>query len=146
MALHSSSMPLGGEHGQPNFHPSVSRCRRCGIVIGYGDRCDFCIDRPSEHVDAPGEHMGRHHTEWIPTVEALITDGDLDAAEFLLWRLVEATESEALLAGVPPLEQHFRRLGWIAQKRGDHELAKRLRQRCDECKAAVARPTDRSAG
>jgi hypothetical protein len=136
---------LGAEHGQPNMHPSVQRCRRCGIVIGYGDRCEFCLDRPSDHVDAPGEHMGRHHTEWISTVEALIADDNLDAAELLLWRLVEATEAEALLAGVPPLEQHFRRLAWIARKRGDDALAKRLGRRCDDCKAAVARG-DRAAG
>ncbi len=141
MAVHNSPMPLGHEHSQPSFHPSSTRCRRCGIVIGYGDRCAFCLDRPSDHVDAPGEHIGRHHTEWIPTVEALIGDDDFDAAELLLWRLVEATEAEALIAGVPPLEQHFRRLGWIAKRRGDEALAKRLERRCQECKEAAARIT-----
>jgi hypothetical protein len=85
--------------------------------------------------------VGRHHTEWIPTVEALITDEDVDGAEFLLWRLVEATEAESLLAGVAPLEQHFRRLRWIATKRGDDVLARKLGQRYEECKAAAARLT-----
>jgi hypothetical protein len=145
MALHSS-MPLGREHGQPDMHPPAQRCRRCGIVIGYGERCEFCLDRPEDHVDQPGEHVGRHHTEWIPTVEALIADDNLDAAELLLWRLVEATEAEALLAGVRPLEQHFRRLGWIAQKRGDATLAKRLRQRFEECQAAVSPSSGSAAG
>jgi hypothetical protein len=141
MAVHRASLPLGDEHAQASYRPAVQRCRRCGIVIGYSDRCDFCRDRPTDHVDAPGEHVGRHHTEWIPTVEALIADNDVDAAEFLLWRLVEATEAESLLAGVPPVEQHFRRLRWIASKRGDDTMARQLSERYDECKAAAARLT-----
>jgi len=141
MAIHRASLPLGDEHARSGLRPAVQRCRRCGIVIGYGDRCDFCLDRPSDHADAPGEYVGRHHTEWISTVEALIGDEDLDGAEFLLWRLVEATEAESLLAGVPPLEQHFRRLRWIATKRGDAVLARKLTERYEECKAAAARLT-----
>jgi hypothetical protein len=142
MAVHQRPLPLGGEHSQPQMSPSALRCRRCGIVIGYGDRCEFCIERPADHVDEPGQHLGRHHTEWIPTVEALIGDGDLDAAEFLLWRLVEATEAEALLAGVPPLEQHFRRLAWIARQRGDETLATQLRRRSEDCKKAAVRAAE----
>lgn len=139
MAVHHSSLPLGGEHSQPGMSPAARRCRRCGIVIGYGERCDFCIERPLDQVDEPGQHLGRHHTEWIPTVETLIADGNLDAAEFLLWRLVEATEAEALIAHVPPLEQHFRRLAWIARQRGDETLAAQLRKRSEQCKAASIR-------
>jgi len=123
------------------LRPAVQRCRRCGIVIGYSDRCDFCRDRPSDHVDAPGEYVGRHHGEWITTVQALMADEDFDGAEFLLWRLVEATEAESLVDGVPPLEQHFRQLRWIALKRGDNALARQLTQRYEECKAAAARLT-----
>ena len=141
MAVHRAPLPLGDEHSTKRFQPSVQRCRRCGIVIGYSDRCDFCLNRPSDHVDAPGEYVGRHHTEWIPTVEALIGDEEIDAAEFLLWRLVEATEAESLVDRVPPLEQHFRRLRWIASKRGDDALAQKLTQRYQECKAAAARLT-----
>jgi hypothetical protein len=137
---------LGNERGWSEMAPAARRCRRCGIVIGYGDRCDFCLEQPSDHVDEPGQHLGRHHTEWIPTVEVLIGQGDLDAAEFLLWRLVEATEAESLIAQVPPLEQHFRRLGWIARQRGDEALATRLRRRSAECRAAASREVDRDAG
>lgn len=139
MAVHRSPLPLGREHGQFDRSPASRRCRRCGIVIGYGDRCDFCLDRPTEHVDAPGEHLGRHHTEWIPTVEALIGEGDLDTAEFLLWRLVEATEAEARFENVPPMEQHFRRLGWIARQRGDEVLAAQLRRRSAASKTTSMR-------
>jgi hypothetical protein len=128
---------LGREHGQWDIGPASRRCRTCGIVIGYGERCDVCLNGPGEHDDAPGEHRGRHHTEWIPTVEALIVERNLDAAEFLLWRLVEATEAEARLEGVPPLEQHFRRLGWIARQRGDEALAAQLRRRSAASKASA---------
>ena len=48
----------------------ATRCKRCGIVIGFGDRCDWCQHRPTGHVDAPGEYQGRHHSEWIGTVQA----------------------------------------------------------------------------
>ncbi|MBM3672893.1 MAG: hypothetical protein FJW86_12045 [Actinobacteria bacterium] len=137
MAVQHSPLPLGGERSQPGMAPLARCCRRCGIIIGFGDRCDFCLRRPADHEDAPGQHLGRHHTEWIPTVEALIADGDLDAAEFLLWRLVEATEAEARVAQVPPLEQHFRRLGWIARQRGDEALATQLRKRSEKSKASV---------
>ncbi len=138
MALRRS-LPLGNERSKYDLAPASRRCRRCGIVIGFGERCDFCVERAGDHVDAPGEHVGRHHTEWIPTVEALIGEGDLDAAEFLLWRLVEATEQEALIEHVPPLEQHFRRLGWIARQRGDEALAAQLRKRSAASKASATR-------
>lgn len=141
MAVHRS-LPLGNERSKYEMAPASRRCRRCGIVIGFGDRCDFCVERAADHEDAPGEHLGRHHTEWIPTVEALIAEGDLDAAEFLLWRLVEATEQEASTDHVPPLEQHFRRLGWIARQRGDEVLAAQLRKRSAASKAAATRNAD----
>ena len=145
MAVQQNPFPLGSERSQPGMSPAARRCGRCGIVIGYGDRCDFCIERPLDQVDEPGEHLGWHHTEWGSTVEALIAGGDLDAAEFLLWRLVEATEAEALIAHVPPLEQHFRRLAWIARQRGDETLAAQLRKRSAQSKAAAARPAQRDA-
>ncbi|MEX0666059.1 MAG: hypothetical protein WD598_15010 [Acidimicrobiia bacterium] len=145
MAVHNSALPLGNERGWSALAPAARRCRRCGIVIGYGDRCDFCLEHRGDHSDEPGQHFGRHHTEWIPTVEALIGQGDLDAAEFLLWRLVEATEAESLVAQVPPLELHFRRLGWIARQRGDEALATRLRHRIAECKDAAARAANPDA-
>jgi hypothetical protein len=144
MAVHR--LPLGGEHRQSEIRPATLRCRRCGIVIGYGDRCDFCLDRPDDHVDAPGEHMGRRHTEWIPTVEVLIADHDVDTAEFLLWRLVEATEAETLLTGVAPVEQYFRRLGYLARQRGDDTLAERLRARYKACCATASRVGGDAAG
>ncbi len=144
MAIHRS-LPLGNERTQYGRAPASRRCRQCGIVIGFGERCDFCLERASDHEDAVGEHRGRHHTEWIPTVEALIGEGDLDAAEFLLWRLVEATEQEALTQHVPPLEQHFRRLGWIARQRGDEMLATQLRKRSAASKASATRTSGADA-
>ncbi|MSO79704.1 MAG: hypothetical protein EXQ79_08875 [Acidimicrobiia bacterium] len=138
MAVHRS-LPLGNERGAYGTAAASRRCRRCGIVIGYGERCDFCVEQAHDHEDGPGEHLGRHHTEWIPTVEALIGESDLDAAEFLLWQLVEATEQETLTEHVPPLELHFRRLGWIARQRGDEALAVKLRKRSAASKASSTR-------
>jgi len=139
-------LPLGGENRQPEIRAKTLRCRRCGIVIGYSDRCDFCLEQASDHVDAPGEHMGRHHTEWIQTVEVLIAENDTDTAEFLLWRLVEATEAETLLTGVAPVEQYFRRLGYLARQRGDNTLAERLRTRYKACCATASRAAQDASG
>ncbi len=119
---------------------TASRCRRCGILVGMGEHCDWCQQRPTGYVDAPGEYMGRHHTEWIATLDQMLLQGDNDAAEFLLVRLVDATEAESLLAGVAPFERHFTRLGQIARSRGDDKLSRDLRRRFKECSQRVPTP------
>src|SRR5437870_3941607 len=95
MAIHKPDLPLGGTHSLPVGYYTVTRCRRCGIVVGYGDRCDFCLHRRDDHQDQPGEHVGRHHSEWSATVDELLVQGDEDEAELLLWRLIDAAEAEA---------------------------------------------------
>lgn len=77
----------------------ATRCRRCGIVIGYGDSCDWCQHRPTGHVDAAGEYQGRHHTEWIGTVQVLTEEEDEYALQLLLPHLVAAAKTEADLTG-----------------------------------------------
>jgi hypothetical protein len=77
----------------------ATRCRRCGIVIGYGDRCDWCQHRPTGYVDAPGEYHGRHHSEWIGTVQVLTEEDDRYALELLLVHLVAAADDEARVTG-----------------------------------------------
>jgi hypothetical protein len=79
----------------------ATRCRRCGIVIGYGDRCDWCQHRPTGYVDVPGEYEGRHHTEWIGTVQVLTEEDDVYALQSLLPHLVAVAEAEALVTGQP---------------------------------------------
>ena len=143
MAVHRPELPLSGEHSLPEGYFTISRCRRCGIVVGYGDRCEFCLDRPTDHIDAPGEHIGRHHTEWSATVDELIIQGDDDAAEFLLWKLIDAAEAEALLSGTSPFERHFTRLAQLARRRRDETLASRVRNRYEVC-CSVAAATTRS--
>src|SRR5215210_5748598 len=125
MPIHRPELPLSGLHGTVEGYVTISRCRRCGIVIGFGDRCDFCNDRTNAHVDEPGDYIGRHHTEWVTTVDELLIQGDEDQAEFILWRLVDAAEAEALVARVPPFERHFARLTQLAKRRGDERLATR---------------------
>jgi len=87
----------------------ATRCRRCGIVIGYGDRCDWCQHRPTGHVDAPGEYHGRHHSDWIGTVQVLTEEDDSYALMLLLPQLVAAAEAEAELTGRPGY-------GWYAEQ------------------------------
>ena len=79
----------------------ATRCKRCGIVIGFGDRCDWCQHRPTGHVDAPGEYQGRHHSEWIGTVQVLVEEDDSYALQLLLPRLVAAAQDEAKATGQP---------------------------------------------
>jgi len=146
MAAHRPELPLSGEHSLPDGYVKVSRCRSCGIVIGYGEKCDVCLDRPSNAIDAPGEYRGRHHTEWAMTVDELIIQGDDDAAEFLLRRLVDATEAEANVAGVPPVERHFRRLAQIAHRRGDTKLEAQIRARYEDCARNAQANQQRATG
>ena len=133
MAAHRPELPLSGEHGSGGGYRTVSRCRRCGIVIGFGDRCDLCLHRSADDIDEPGSYKGRHHTEWAATVDELIIQGDDDEAEFLLLRLVDATEAATLLAGVPPFERHFRRLAQIARRRGDRTFEAQVIDRYEHC-------------
>ena len=79
----------------------ATRCKRCGIVIGFGDRCDRCQHRPTGHVDAPGEYHGRHHSVWIGTVQVLLQEDDVYALQLLLPRLVGAAQAEAKATGQP---------------------------------------------
>jgi len=146
MAVHRPELPLSGEHSLPDGYTTISRCRRCGIVIGFGDRCEVCLDRPADHVDPPGSYKGRHHTEWAATVDELIIQGDDDEAEFLLLRLVDATEAETLLAGVPPFERHFRRLAQIARRRGDRKFEAQVVARYEECALRAQGGAARAAG
>lgn len=146
MAVHRPELPLSGEHSLPGGYATISRCRSCGIVIGFGERCDVCTERPSGHVDAPGEYRGRHHTEWTSTVDELIIQGDDDEAEFLLLRLLDATEAESLLAGVPPFERHFRRLAQIAQRRGDKKFEARVVARYEQCAGRTREHGARAVG
>lgn len=145
MAVHKPELPLSGEHSLPSGYVTISRCRSCGILIGFGDRCDVCIDPSRSGVDQPGEYKGRHHTEWAATVDELIIQGDEDEAELLLLRLIEATEAEALVAGVPPFERHFHRLAQIARRRGDVRLEERVKARYEAC-ARAAQEHHRAAG
>lgn len=142
MILHRPDLPLSGEHSVGNRYATVRRCRRCGIVIGLGDRCDLCVDPGAERVDAPGWYEGRHHTEWVPTVDELLAQGDDDAAEFLLLKLIAATEAEALDGGAPPFERHFRRLAQIARRRADRQLEAEVLARYERC-ARQVRPEAR---
>ena len=68
-----------------------------------------CQHRPTGHVDAPGEYHGRHHSEWIGTVQVLTEEDDTYALQLLLPQLVNAANDEADVTG-----QH--RYGWYAEQ------------------------------
>ena len=129
MARHGSRLVLSELHGSRGGVGRVRRCRRCGIVIAFGERCDVCIQHPAAYVDGPGEHAGRHHSEWVPTVNELFVEGDWDGAESLLWKLLAAAEAESRLTGRSPFEGHYRRLAQLAERRQDHRLAAQVRRR-----------------
>ncbi len=133
MAIHRPDLPLSGTHSSPGGHFTVTRCRRCGIVVGYGDRCDFCLYRRDDHRTQPGEYIGRHHSEWSATVDELLLQGDEVEAELLLWRLIDAAEAEARTTGTPPYDRHYTRLVQLAERRNDHDLAARVRAQHEEC-------------
>jgi hypothetical protein len=137
MSIHRPDLPLSGQHSLPDGYFRVNRCRRCGIVIGYGERCDVCLDRREHEPDGVGEYMGRHHTEWVATVDELLIQGNDDDAEFLLWKLIEATEIETFETGVAPFERHFTRLTQLAQRRKDSALMKSVRERYERCRRAA---------
>jgi hypothetical protein len=82
--------------------------------------------------------MALHRTDFT-TVDEPIIQGDDDEAEFLLWKLVEASVVESLPAGVPPFERHFRRLGQLANRRNDARLVAEVSARDDRCAATVAK-------
>jgi len=146
MAVHRPELPLSGEHSLPDGYVKVRRCRSCGFVIGFGDRCEVCLDRPNDAIDAPGEYRGRHHTEWSATVDELIIQGDDDEAEFLLLRLVGATEAEAAVAGVAPFERHFHRLAQVAHRRRDKLLEAQVKARYDDCARNAAQHDEHATG
>ena len=77
--------------------------------------------------------MGRHHTEWCATVDELLIQGNDDDAEFLLWKLIDAVETEVLERQVPPFERHFTRLAQLAKRRKDTALARGVRERYEAC-------------
>jgi hypothetical protein len=146
MAVHRPELPLAGERSLADGYVRVNRCRGCGIVIGFGDKCEVCLDPTTNSIDSPGEYRGRHHTEWAATVDELIIEGDDDAAEFLLLRLVDAAEAEANVAGVPPFERHFHRLAQIAHRRGDTKLEAQVKARYDDCARSATDRGHRAAG
>ena len=95
----------------------ATRCRRCGIVIGFGDRCDWCQQRPTGHVDVPGEYQGRHHSEWIGTVRVLVEEDDTYALQQLLPRLVAAAQVEAATTGQPSYGWYNDQLASLEERR-----------------------------
>jgi hypothetical protein len=146
MAVHRSDFPLRGEHSLPEGHLTVARCRRCGIVIGYGDRCDYCRERPGEHTDEPGEYVGRHHSEWIGTVDELTIQGQDDEVELLLRKLIDAAEAEAYLTGLRPPEGYYNRLERLARRRNDNSFAASTRARYEQICASLKPDAGRRAG
>jgi hypothetical protein len=105
----------------------ATRCRRCGIVIGRGERCDLCASRPGAHTDSPGEYEARHHSEWISTVHVLIQEGDDEGAETLLRRLQAAAEAESEATGQPTTTWYSEQLTNL-EKRAKNSLRNRQRR------------------
>lgn len=75
---------------------------------------------------------GRHYTEHVPEVKALLKSKDDDAAAGILLRLIEAIEREATipLAGVPGVpDWYFTNLAAIYRRVGNERARSLLMQR-----------------
>lgn len=70
-------------------------------------------------MDKPGFVEGKHYTTYAEKVRQLIREGNSDAAELLLLRLIDATEAEAHANrwGVAPW--YYERLAVLYGKRKD---------------------------
>ncbi len=67
-----------------------------------------------------GYVAGKHFTEYVDTVKALKREGELDEAERLLLRLVEATEAENRVEGYGVAPWYYEQLAIIYRKREDY--------------------------
>jgi hypothetical protein len=84
---------------------------------------------------------GTHYTGYVEKVKQLKRVGDLDAAESLLLKLIEATESEAREAGSGVAPWYYEQLAIVYRKKKDlaSELAV-LERYAEQQKAPGARP------
>ena len=83
------------------------------------------MSRAEQPTNDPGSYRGRHFSSFVPEVERLKREGDLQGAERLLVTLIETTEAEdeATEAGVRPW--YYEKLAVIYRERKDYasELA-----------------------
>ena len=133
MALHKPELPLSGQHSLPDGYATISRCRRCGIVIGFGDRCDLCIDPrvPTTTLRGSTGAVTTANGRRRSTSSSSRATTTKPSSSSL--RLIDATVAEATLRGVPPFERHFRRLAQIARRRGDTKLEAQIAARYEDC-------------
>ena len=82
-------------------------------------------NKPDSRIEAPGQVNGTHYTGYIDRVKELKRIGDLDSAENLLLKLVEATEAEAQAdrCGVAPWYYEQLAIVYRKQKNLGSELA-----------------------
>ncbi|MGE5282728.1 MAG: hypothetical protein ACM3N0_10490 [Chloroflexota bacterium] len=66
-----------------------------------------------------GEVAGKHYSEYASEVKTLRSEGREEEAEKLLWRLVEATESEARVQGCGVAPFYYEQLAISYAKRGE---------------------------
>ena len=69
--------------------------------------------------EKPGYIDGRHYTEYVEPVKALMRSGELERAESLLLRLVGAVEAQVLATGFGMAPWYTERLAVHYRKRKD---------------------------
>lgn len=70
-------------------------------------------------MDKPGFVEGQHYTTYAEKVRQLNREGNSDAAEILLLRLIDATEAEARANGWGVAPWYYERLAVLYGKRKD---------------------------
>jgi hypothetical protein len=79
-----------------------------------------------------GFYKGRHYTEYVEKVKALKRGGDLDKAEKLLLRLVEAVEKESRAEGCGVAPWYYEQLAIIYRKRRNYKAEVTILERYEK--------------
>ena len=76
------------------------QCPRCNALVAYGTQsCQYCgqpliWQAQQSAINKSGYYNGRHYTTYVDDVNRLKKSEQMEEAERLLFRLVQATEDE----------------------------------------------------
>lgn len=96
---------------------ATSHCTNCGAQLGDGFA--FCAECGAKQPSGLGFVEGRHYTEHVEAVSALVKDGSFETAERLLLQLVKAVEAESADTGWGAAPWYCERLAVIYRKQKD---------------------------
>ena len=80
---------------------------------------DTAIIQREREAEKAGKYRGKHFTEYVEEVKALMRADEFVQAEELLLHLVDATEREATIDGMGVAPWYYERLAVLYRKQGD---------------------------